>query len=150
MGHKRSCAEWLESCRVNVSELLMGNSTAARIVRFVGVGGLAFALDAGLVFAMVHLGLDKYLSRALSLFVAVLFTYVLNRQSTFAAEGWPSLQEVAAYIAASLIGLLINYVVFVGASWLKFPLLLAMAAGTLVASTFNFLAYGKIFKSKPD
>jgi putative flippase GtrA len=135
---------------VKLTDLLHASSSWARIFRFVVVGGLAFVLDAALVFAMVHLGLDKYLSRALSLFLVVLFTYVLNRQSTFAAEGWPSVQEVAAYIAASLIGLLINYVVFVGASWLKLPLLLAMAAGTLVASTFNFLAYGKIFKSKPD
>lgn len=135
---------------MKLTDLLHASSSWARIFRFVVVGGLAFVLDAALVFAMVHLGLDKYLSRALSLFLVVLFTYVLNRQSTFAAEGWPSVQEVTAYIAASLIGLLINYVVFVGASWLKLPLLLAMAAGTLVASTFNFLAYGKIFKSKPD
>lgn len=135
---------------MKLTDLLHASSSWARIFRFVVVGGLAFVLDAALVFAMVHLGLDKYLSRALSLFLVVLFTYVLNRQSTFAAEGWPSVQEVTAYIAASLIGLLINYVVFVGASWLKLPLLLAMAAGTLIASTFNFLAYGKIFKSKPD
>lgn len=114
------------------------------------VGGLAFVLDAGLVFALVHLGLDVYLSRALSLIVVVLFTFFLNRQATFAATGWPSLQEVAAYVAASLIGLVINYLVFVGAIWVKLPLLLAMAAGTIVASTFNFLAYGKIFKAKTD
>jgi len=135
---------------VKLSDLLHASSTWARVFRFVVVGGLAFVLDAGLVFSMVHLGLDKYLSRALSLFVVVLFTFVLNRQATFAAKGWPSVQEVAAYIAASLIGLLINYLVFVGASWIKFPLLLAMAAGTIIASAFNFLAYGRIFKGKPD
>ncbi|CAN1525390.1 COG2246 Predicted membrane protein [Caulobacteraceae bacterium] len=135
---------------MKLSDLFTASSTSARIFRFVVVGGLAFVLDAGLVFAFVHLGLDVYLSRALSLIVVVLFTYVLNRQATFAATGWPSLQEVAAYVAASLIGLVINYLVFVGAIWVKLPLLLAMAAGTIVASTFNFLAYGKIFKAKTD
>ena len=135
---------------MKLSDLFTASSTSARIFRFVVVGGLAFVLDAGLVFAVVHLGLDVYLSRALSLIVVVLFTYVLNRQATFAATGWPSLQEVAAYVAASLIGLVINYLVFVGAIWVKLPLLLAMAAGTIVASTFNFLAYGKIFKAKTD
>jgi len=114
------------------------------------VGGLAFGLDAGLVFTMVHFGFDKYLSRALALIVVVLFTFILNRQATFSAKGWPNVQEVVAYVAASLIGLLINYLVFVGATWVKLPLLLAMAAGTIVASTFNFLAYGRIFKGKPD
>ena len=114
------------------------------------VGGLAFGLDAGLVFAMVHVGVDTYLSRALSLLVVVLVTFVLNRQATFAVAGSPRVQEVFAYVAASLIGLLINYLVFVGATWAKFPLLLAMAAGTIVASTFNFLAYGRIFKAKPN
>lgn len=135
---------------MKISELLKANSTGARILRFVVVGGLAFGLDAGLVFAMVHSGLDKYVSRALSLIVVVLFTFVLNRQATFAATGLPTWHEVIAYVAASLIGLLINYLVFVGASLVNLPLLVAMAAGTLVASTFNFLAYGKIFKSKPN
>ncbi len=135
---------------MKLSDLFTASSTSARIFRFLVVGGLAFVLDAGLVFALVHLGLDVYLSRALSLIVVVLFTFVLNRQATFAATGWPSVQEVAAYVAASLIGLLINYLVFVGATWVKSPLLLAMAAGTIVASTFNFLAYGKIFKAKTN
>lgn len=135
---------------MKISNLFTASSNWARVFRFVVVGGLAFVLDAGLVFTMVHFGLDKYLSRALSLIVVVLFTFVLNRQATFAASGWPSVQEVAAYVAASLIGLLINYLVFVGATWVKLPLLLAMAAGTIVASTFNFLAYGKIFKAKPN
>lgn len=135
---------------MKISELLKANSTGARILRFVVVGGLAFGLDAGLVFAMVHAGLDKYVSRALSLIVVVLFTFVLNRQATFAATGLPTWHEVIAYVAASLIGLLINYLVFLGASLVNLPLLVAMAAGTLVASTFNFLAYGKIFKSKPN
>jgi len=135
---------------VKLSDLSTASSTSARIFRFVVVGGLAFLLDAALVFGLVHLGLDVFLSRALSLIVVVLFTFVLNRQATFAASGWPSVREVFAYVAASLIGLLINYLVFVGATWAKLPLLLAMAAGTIVASTFNFLAYGKIFKAKAN
>ena len=135
---------------MKLSDLFTATSNRARIFRFVIVGGLAFGLDAGLVFAMVHFGVDKYLSRALSLIVVVLFTFVLNRQATFAAAGWPRVHEVFAYVAASLIGLLINYLVFVGAIWAKFPLLLAMAVGTLAASTFNFLAYGRIFKAKPN
>ncbi len=135
---------------MKLSDLFTASSTSARILRFLVVGGLAFVLDAGLVVGLVHLGLDVYLSRALSLIVVVLFTFVLNRQATFAVTGWPSVQEVAAYVAASLIGLLINYLVFVGTTWVKFPLLLAMAAGTIVASTFNFLAYGKIFKAKTN
>ena len=135
---------------MKLSDLFTASSTSARIFRFLVVGGLAFVLDAGLVVGLVHLGLDVYLSRALSLIVVVLFTFVLNRQATFAVTGWPSVQEVAAYVAASLIGLLINYLVFVGATWVKSPLLLAMAAGTIVASTFNFLAYGKIFKAKTN
>lgn len=132
---------------MKIFDLFTASSNLSRVFRFVLVGGLAFVLDAGLVVAMVHFGLDKYLSRALSLIVVVLFTFVLNRQATFAATGWPSVKEVLAYVAASLIGLLINYLVFVGATWVKLPLLLAMAAGTIVASTFNFLAYGKIFKT---
>ncbi|MFN9611298.1 MAG: GtrA family protein [Hyphomonadaceae bacterium] len=135
---------------MKISDLFTASSTWARVFRFVVVGGLAFGLDAGLVFTMVHFGFDKYLSRALALIVVVLFTFFLNRQATFSAKGWPNVQEVVAYVAASFIGLLINYLVFVGATWVKLPLLLAMAAGTIVASTFNFLAYGRIFKGKPD
>jgi putative flippase GtrA len=135
---------------VKQSDLFTASSTWARAFRFVVVGGLAFVLDAGLVFAMVRLGLDVYVSRALSLIGVVFFTFVLNRQATFAATGWPGVREIVSYVAASLVGLWINYLVFVGATWAELPLLLAMAAGTIVASIFNFLAYGRIFKAKPD
>lgn len=121
-----------------------------RIIRFILVGSVAFLLDAGLVFAMTNIGFSLYLSRALSLIVVVLFTFMLNRRATFNKSGLPEAREVVAYVGASLVGLGINYAIFTIAIFCHFPWIIAMAVSTLIASTFNFLVYGRIFKTESN
>ena len=116
-------------------------------MRFFVVGGLAFGLDAALVFGLLHLGLNVYLSRMVSLGIVLAFTYLLNRIATFAAAGPPCWREFLAYVVTSLLALVVNYGVFVGALWLHAPVLLAMMAGTGLAAILNFLSYGRIFQA---
>jgi putative flippase GtrA len=118
-----------------------------KLMRFLVVGGLAFGLDAALVFCLLHLGLNVYVSRVVSLGAVLAFTYLLNRMATFTAAGPPSWRELSTYVAASLLALLVNYGVFVGALWLHAPVLLAMMAGTGLAAILNFLSYGRIFRA---
>jgi putative flippase GtrA len=78
--------------------------------------------------------------------MSVSFTFVLNRALTFQVAGAISWAEIIAYIGASGLGMMINYGVYAGG--LKFGLmwLPAMVLGTVIASAFNFFAYGRIFK----
>jgi putative flippase GtrA len=53
---------------------------------------------------------------------------------------------VVAYLGASGLGMVINYAVFAACLGLGLEWLPAMVSGTVIASTFNFVAYGRIFK----
>ena len=116
------------------------------IFRFILVGGAAFVLDAGVVWGLTGLGLNAYAARGLSLCLSIAFTFMLNRLVTFQAGGPITKDEVTAYITASGIGVALNYLIYAGC--LKFGMmwLPAMVLGTGIASAFNFLAYGHIFK----
>jgi putative flippase GtrA len=110
------------------------------------VGGAAFVLDAGIVWALTHAGVNAYFARGMSLIASMAFTFSLNRLLTFRAGGPVKLQDVIAYASASAIGMGINYIIYAGCLKLAMAWLPAMVLGTVVASAFNFIAYGKIFK----
>jgi putative flippase GtrA len=129
-----------------VDTLLILKLTQAPVVRFLFVGGAAFVLDAGVVWGLTHIGIGPYIARTISLCVSVAFTFCLNRLLTFSARGPITGGEVVAYVSASAMGMAINYLLYAGALKLGLPWLSAMALGTVVASAFNFFAYGRIFK----
>jgi putative flippase GtrA len=112
------------------------------------VGGAAFVLDAGVVWALGYAGISPYWARVVSLCVSISFTFWLNRYLTFQANGSISWREVSAYIGASGIGILLNYAIYAGSLKIGLHWLVAMALGTIIASAFNFLAYGRIFKKR--
>jgi putative flippase GtrA len=110
------------------------------------VGGAAFVLDAGIVWGLTHVGMGPYLARILSLCASIAFTFVLNRTLTYQAAHTVTLGEVFAYVGASGIGILLNYGIYAAGIKLGLTWIFAMALGTILASSFNFLAYGRIFK----
>ena len=129
-----------------VDTLLITKIVNAKLFKFILVGGAAFVLDAVVVWGLIHMGWGAYVARAISLCLTVAFTFFLNRSITFAARGPVTAREVGAYVGASSIGMVINYALFAGCMQLGMAWLPAMIIGTGVASAFNFLAYGRIFK----
>jgi dolichol-phosphate mannosyltransferase len=120
--------------------------TRAQFVIFLGVGGSAFVVDAGLTAAFQLMGLSAQWARVPALALTIVFTFFANRKLTFAKAGSLSWSEFGAYVGASLIGVVINYAVYwlvlhTGLHWL-----VAAGAGTLVAAIFNFVVYRRIFK----
>jgi putative flippase GtrA len=99
-----------------------------------------------MVWGLTHFGVGPYVARVISLGLCVAFTFCLNRMITYSAAGPVTWGEVIAYIGASGMGICINYLLYAGGIKLGLPWLLAMAIGTLIASAFNFFAYGRIFK----
>jgi putative flippase GtrA len=91
-------------------------------------------------------GLNAFGARAISLCVSMLFTFGLNRTLTFQAKGPIRLSEFVAYIAASGMGMALNYLIYAGSLALGLHWLPAMVVGTLCAALFNFFAYARIFK----
>lgn len=108
---------------------------------FAIVGGLGFAVDAGVLLGATTLGASPLLGRAISLAVTVVFTWQLNRRVTFKQTAPPTFKEFAHYVTISLVSILINYAVYSALVFLHAPLLLAAAIGTIVAAAFNFVRY---------
>jgi putative flippase GtrA len=120
---------------------------SSQLVRFVFVGGVAFLVDAGIVFAALGLGADRLTARVISLAVVVTFTWILNRTLTFGAGKPPSWREYRQYVVASLLGLAINYGVYFAATLLSVALIVAIALGTASGAAFNFFRYRTILRS---
>lgn len=117
---------------------------AGQAARFVVVGGLAFVLDAGVLWLTLQAGASPYAGRVLSIAVAIVFTWWLNRRLTFATAAPPSWREFGAYALQSLLGAGINYAVYVAVIAAGAPVIVGLVLGTGVAAVVNFVRYRAI------
>jgi putative flippase GtrA len=116
-------------------------------IRFAGVGTAGYFVNAAaLAFFTGHLGLTVDAALALSIFVAMSFTWLGNRYVTFRerrAHGARAIaEEWLRFVGANLTGAVVNYatalaLVHYGPGWLanKF---VAQAIGVLAGLVFNF------------
>lgn len=120
----------------------------SRIVLFAAVGGVGFAIDAGvLTIMMKQLGQNLYLSRLVSFSCASLATWLLNRSLTFrsATRGVDATSvEYFRYVTVQIIGAMINLLVFVLLVQLRPALselpVIPLAVGAVFGLLFNFAA----------
>lgn len=114
-----------------------------RFVRFLLVGCIGFAIDAGvLVLALRHVTSSVYAARALSFSLAVFVTWLVNRTFVFAAgaPGAGIVTEYGRYLATQVTGAVANLLVFVALIELMprladtpvVPLAVGAVAGALV------------------
>jgi putative flippase GtrA len=131
---------------VNLGELF-DRVITSRFLRFGIVGAGGFVVDSSVLFLMHRIiGLDPYSARAISIFVAMNFTWMGNRQLTFrehrAKKPGAMLQEWARFIATNLLGALVNYAVYAAVVRFAPPpldnLYLALAMGVGAGLVFNF------------
>jgi putative flippase GtrA len=117
---------------------------AAQVGKFAVVGGLAFLLDAGVLWLTLQAGASPYAGRVVSIAVSIVFTWWLNRRLTFATSAPPSWREFGAYGLQSLFGAAVNYAVYAGAIAAGLPVIAGLVLGTGIASVFNFVRYRAI------
>jgi len=108
--------------------------------RFLQVGGVGFAIDAGVLWLLVYpFGLPPVPSRAVSFFVTICVTFVLNAKYTFAVPMRSA--SMTWYVVIQAVGAAINFLSF---SWLVLygPLenrpLLSLVVGSVLAAAHNF------------
>lgn len=116
-----------------------------QFIPFCMVGGIGFAIDAGILALLVHgFGLGPLLSRLVSFPCALTATWYLNRRVTFshAASNTPG-QEWMRYTLVGVAGNLINLIVYAACIRLAHTMYtypeLALAIASLVALAFNYL-----------
>jgi putative flippase GtrA len=115
-----------------------------RFARFIVVGGIGFAIDAGVLMLALHrLAASVYAARALSFTTAVVATWLLNRVFVFdAARRGSVVAEYGRYFVTQVAGALTNLGVFVALIEI-FPRLastpvLPLAAGAILGAVVNF------------
>ena len=80
---------------------------------FVLAGALALATDALLLTALTHgAGITAIAARPISIFVAMIVSWLINRSVTFAYPHAPSFQEFGQFAAVSWLAQAVNYAIF--------------------------------------
>jgi putative flippase GtrA len=109
------------------------------LVRFLQVGGIAFALDAGILWFLVYqIGVPPIVARGFSFLITIAVTFVLNARYTFAASIKDS--SKSRYVLIQCVGSAINFAVYsalvlaglLGPLW-------ALVVGSFLGSAHNFL-----------
>ncbi len=106
--------------------------------RFLQVGALGFAIDAGLLWLLVYpLDMPPILSRGISFVVTIAITFVLNARYTFSARVRES--SKSRYVLIQLVGAGLNFFTY---SLLVLNALLgplwSLVVGSALASAHNF------------
>lgn len=113
------------------------------LLRFSMVGVVGFAVDGGVLQALVSLGgADPVLARAVSLPLAVWATWFLNRRFTFEGSGG-ALASFLRYVVVSLGGAGVNLCTYtalvLSSSAMAARPLWPLAVASIVALVFNYL-----------
>ncbi len=110
------------------------------LFRFLGVGFGGLAVDQSVLWVSEHLGVPFAAARALAIFVATVFTYVLNRRFTFPDSGRSVAMEALRYFGVAFAAQSVNYGVSV-LIWSQMPALphpLIAFIGAVVATVFSY------------
>ena len=115
-----------------------------QILRFGAVGAVGFIVDGGLLWLFLSFDLSPYMARALSFPVAVVATWALNRNWTFADKNHGSRNgQFRRYFGVQVVGNLTNYAIYSAVISLfgtdSATVFLAFVMGSFTGSCLNFL-----------
>jgi putative flippase GtrA len=118
---------------------------SGQMLRFGIVGGIGFLVDAGVLYAMLTLGLGPYSGRVVSFLAAATTTFILNRSFTFRRDSLSDTHpagEWLVYLGLMVIGGLVNYGTYAAAVALSEPVhrypVIGVALGSVAGMAINF------------
>ncbi|MDB5379997.1 MAG: GtrA family protein [Rubritepida sp.] len=129
-------------------------TTILQFLRFGVVGVAGFLVDAGVLTAMLWLGLGPYAGRVVSYLAAASTTFALNRAWTFrsASREAPVAAQWRRFVLLNLVGFVANYgtyaALIAGTETVAAHPVIGVAAGSLAGMFINFgLSRRYVFKS---
>lgn len=130
----------------------------AEKVRFGIVGGANTALDFGILFILVFLGLDKIPSNYISTSISFVFSFFVNKSFTFKSTGGNTKQQFTLFLVITLFGLwIIQPAIILTVERImdnsglenSIILLIAKLLATAVTLVWNYVLYAKyVFKEE--
>ena len=126
--------------------------------RFGVVGVANTAIDFGILFLLVHLGLNEILANYISTGCAFVFSFFVNRSFTFKAKGGNVAKQFAVFLVVTMIGLwVIQPIIIAGilaatSGWHVSSDLLLLGAkltASIASLIWNYTMYARfVFKKK--
>jgi len=125
-----------------------------RLFAFGAIGGVGFAVDAGILQALYLLGIPPLLARCVSFPCAVTATWLLNRRFTFGDRPQAnSRSQYALYVGGQIAGALINVAAFILTMHYQPSLstrpLIPLVVGSATALIFNYM-WANLFVFRPS
>jgi putative flippase GtrA len=127
--------------------------------RFIIVGLINTAIDFGILFTLVNLGLPTIISNFVSTSIALLFSFFANKTFTFKGADKGTGRHFVYFLVITLSGLwIIQPIIIEGTqlligSWItnkNITLLVGKLLATCVTLVWNYLLYRKfVFKKRP-
>jgi putative flippase GtrA len=110
---------------------------------FVLAGGLALTTDGSILELLMHFGWNPLVARPISIAVAMVVSWLINRRVTFGVAEPPSLSEFGRFAAVSWTAQAVNYTVFsaIMLAVKSTPALIALVIASLVAMFFSYLGF---------
>jgi putative flippase GtrA len=110
------------------------------LVRFLCAGAVGLAVDIAVLWLLERAGMGHAGARAISLSIATVVTWALNRRFTFFGSGRRARVEFGRYASVALFAQGVNYLVFLGvcAVAVHLPHTLAAIIGAVVATGFSY------------
>ena len=107
------------------------------------VGTLCFAIDYGLMILLTEIWkVDYFLSCAISFSASVVVNYILSMRFVFnGKEDMSRFQEMAVFLALSLVGLMLNQMImWIAVEFFGMFYMIAKILSTMLVTTYNFVS----------
>ena len=119
-----------------------------RFIQFSLVGSTGVAVDLSVYRTLLHFGLATPLARALAIWVAMTWNFILNRNWTFRqSRDQSAWAQYPRYVSSSLLGALVSWSISMALShfvlFFHRHLMMAALAGILAGTVTNFLLSSK-------
>lgn len=131
----------------------------AEKLRFALVGGANTAIDFGILFGLVFLGVDKLVANFFSTGIAFIFSFFVNRSFTFKSTGGNTKKQFVIFLVITLFGLwVIQPAIIAAVAWLldssdlskPIILLVGKLTATIATLIWNYVLYSKFVFIKED
>lgn len=100
----------------------MSGVTAHRM-RYAGglvlAGGVALVVDLAVLAALGAVGVSPFIGRLVSISLAMVVSWLINRTVTFQVQKAPTLAEFARFAGVSWTAQAVNYAIFAAVLWLR-------------------------------
>jgi len=117
--------------------------TISKFLSFCIVGGLTFAIDLAFLNIFFYFGLSFPIARTMSIAIALIFNFFVNRSFTFGARHKHPRKQVlpyiTVYVVSNLINLLVSIMIVNLAGENVFFINFASVIGTIISIPFSFL-----------